>query len=167
MATQTFSVLAPSGQQQIAARSGTVYTADANGLITGVALVDVRDLITAGCIALGAGVVTDSAAFNQYSGPPQLVAAAGATQGAATKITTNYAVLTVCTASARGVVLPTPVTGLQVDFYSGCTQGVKVYPGSNAKFANAATNVAVVLAGFKGNSYRARNATTWDVAKGA
>ena len=40
MATQTCSVLAPSGQQQIAVRSGTVYTADANGLITGVALGD-------------------------------------------------------------------------------------------------------------------------------
>ncbi len=167
MATQTFSVLAPSGQQQIQARSGTIYTADANGLITGVALLDVRDLITAGCIALGSGVVTDSAAFNQYSGPPQLVTAAGATQGAATKITTNYAVLTVCTASARGVVLPTPATGLQIDFYSGCTQGVKVYPGSNCRFANVATNTAVVLAGFKCTTYRARNTTTWDVQKGA
>jgi len=166
MAT-TFSLLAPAGQQQIASRSGVVYTSDANGLITGVALGDVRDLVTAGCVPLGSGVVTDSAAFNQYSGPPQLVAAAGATQGAATKITTNYAVLTVCTASARGVLLPTPVTGLQVDFYSACTQGVKVYPGSNCKFANASTNTAVVLAGFKANTYRARNTTTWDVQKGA
>ena len=164
---QTYSLLAPSGGQSILSRHGTTYTADANGLITGVPLGDLRDLITAGCVSLGAGPVTESAAFNGYAGPPQLVTAAGATQGAATKITTPYAVLTVCTASARGVVLPTPVTGLEVEFYSATTQGVKVYPPAGSKFSNAATNAAAVQPGFKAYTYRARNTLVWDVQKGA
>lgn len=166
MAT-TFTLLAPAAGQIIFTRSSTTYTADANGLISGVALGDVRDMITSGCIMLGSGVVTDSAAFNAYAGPPQLVTAAGATQGAATLITTPYAVLTVCTASARGVRLPVAVTGMEVEFYSSTTQGVKVYPNTNAKFSNAATNVAAVQAGFKSFTYRARNTTIWDVQKGA
>lgn len=164
---QTFNLIAPSVGEQFFARSGVTYVADGNGLVTGVALGDVRDMVSAGCIPLGAGPITDSAAFNGYAGPPQLVAAAGATQGAATLITLAYAVLTVCTASARGVKLPVAITGLEVEFYSGTTQGVKVYPNANAKFANAATNAAAVQAGFKANTYRARNTTTWDVQKGA
>jgi hypothetical protein len=166
MAT-TYSLLAPNAQQQFAPLSGASYTSDANGLITGVALADVRDLVGAGCVPLGAGVVTDSAAFNQYSGPPQLVAAAGATQGAATLLTKAYAVLTTVTASARGVKLPVAVTGMIVQIYDAVTQGCKVYPNTNGRIGSAATNVAVVVAGFKGNVYRARNTTQWDVIKGA
>lgn len=164
---QTFSLLAPNPGQQFCMRNGTLYVADGSGLVTGVALVDVRDMVTAGAILLGGGTVTDSAAFNAYAGPPQLIAAAGATQGAATLITTPYVVLTVCTASARGIRLPVAVTGAEIEVYSGTTQGVKVYPNSNAKFANAATNVAAVQAGFKAFTYRARNSTVWDVQKGA
>lgn len=98
---------------------------------------------------------------------PQLIAAAGATQGAATLIAKALAIITVCTASARGIRLPTAATGAMVWVISLCTQGTKVYPFAGDKIGTAATNVAVVLAGLKGNLYAARDAVTWAVLKGA
>lgn len=100
-------------------------------------------------------------------GAPQLITAAGATQGAATAITKSFAILTVVTASARGVRLPLAVTGRTVRLFSGAVQGCKVYPGANDKIGAAATNVAVVLAGGKANVYAAQDATTWRVQVGA
>lgn len=98
---------------------------------------------------------------------PQILTAAGATQGAATAIAKSLAIITVCTASARGVKLPAAVTGLMVRVISLCTQGTKVYPSTGDRVGLAATNVAVVLAGLKGNIYAAKDATTWAVLKGA
>jgi hypothetical protein len=115
------------------------------------------------------GAVTAStlAVSGTESATPQLLSAAGATQGAATAITKSLAIITVCTASARGVKLPTAVTGLMVRLLSLCTQGTKVYPFSGDKIGSAATNTAVVIAGFKGNIYVAKDATTWGLVKGA
>ena len=98
---------------------------------------------------------------------PQLVSAAGATQGAATAITGSFAVITVCTASARGVKLPTAATGKMVFIMSACTQGTKVYPFSGDKISTSATNTAVVQAGFKGKLYFAKDAVTWYTLIGA
>lgn len=98
---------------------------------------------------------------------PQLLTAAGATQGAATAITGSLAFLTVCTASARGIKLPTASTGKMVWISSLATQGVKVYPFAGDRIKTSATNVAVVLAGFKSNLYMAKDATTWGTLVGA
>ena len=49
-------VLAPAGFQQFSTR-GAAYTADSKGLITNVALNDLRDLVNADCVVLGYGVV--------------------------------------------------------------------------------------------------------------
>lgn len=98
---------------------------------------------------------------------PQLIAAAGATQAAATAITKALAIIVTSTASARGVKLPTAATGAMVWVISLCTQGTKVYPFAGDRIGIAATNIAVVLAGLKGNLYAARDAVTWAVLKGA
>jgi hypothetical protein len=98
---------------------------------------------------------------------PQLVAAAGATQGAATAITGSLAIITVCTASARGAKLPTAATGKMVYVLSACTQGTKIYPFANDRIKTSATNAAVVQAGFKGELYVAKDATTWYTLVGA
>ncbi len=111
--------------------------------------------------------VTDHTRNGTETAIPQSIAAAGATQGAATLITKAQAMITTCTASARGVKLPAAATGLMVRLYSLCTQGTKVYPNTNDKHAAAATNVAAVIAGFKANIYHALDATTWALLKGA
>lgn len=98
---------------------------------------------------------------------PQLIAAAGATQGAATAITGSLAIITTCTASARGVKLPTAATGKMVYVMSGCTQGTKVYPFSGDKISTSSTNSAVVQAGLKGKLYVAQNAVQWWALAGA
>jgi hypothetical protein len=98
---------------------------------------------------------------------PQLVAAAGATQGAATAITGSLAIITVCTASARGAKLPTAATGKMVYVLSACTQGTKIWPFAGDKISTSATNVAVVQAGFKGKLYVAKDATSWYTLLGA
>lgn len=97
---------------------------------------------------------------------PQLVAAAGASQGAATAIVSGVAILVTVTASARGVRLPAAVTGRKVEIYNGAAQGCKVYPATSDKIATAATNAAVVLAANKSNIYRAQDAKTWRVLVG-
>lgn len=97
---------------------------------------------------------------------PTIVAAAGATQGGATQITTSRVIVTV-TASTEGVKLPTAATGKLVYINVGGTVGVKVYPFTNDKISTASTNVAVALAADKGNVYIAKDATTWLVTKGA
>lgn len=101
------------------------------------------------------------------SGQVQTLTAAGATQGAATAITKMLAIIVVSTASARGAKLPAVTTGAMQWVISLCTQGTKIYPFAGDKIASAATNVAVVLAGFKANLYVGKDTVTWGVLKGA
>lgn len=108
-----------------------------------------------------------SGTFLVNKGVPQIVTAIGATQGAAVAVTGSLAIITVCTASARGVKLPTAATGLMVRIVSLCTQGTKIYPFSNDRITSSATNAAVVLAGFKANLYIAKDTGTWGVLQGA
>lgn len=97
---------------------------------------------------------------------PTIIAAAGATQGNATAITTGFVIVTV-TASTQGVKLPAASTGLTVRVSIGGTKGVKVYPAAADKISTAATNVAVLLVADKTNLYVAKDQTTWLVQKGA
>lgn len=48
--TQTVNMLAPAANANITARSGTVYTSNANGLITSVPAGDIESLVNSGCI---------------------------------------------------------------------------------------------------------------------
>lgn len=130
--------------------------------------------IVAGTVAVTIGGTTPAAATvtalsvtSTETATPQILSAAGATQGAATAITKSTAIITVSTASARGVKLPTAATGLLVRLLSLCTQGTKVYPFSGDRIGSAATNTAVVIAGFKGNLYVAKNASQWSLIKGS
>lgn len=125
--------------------------------------------------ALGAGTPA-AAAVTNYTGngsitnAPQIVTAAGATQGNATAITKGVAIVTVAlTASTKGVRLPTAATGLMVYVGNVATFGVKVYPATNGKIGAASTNAAdsTVLAINKGNLYVAQNTTRWTVFRGA
>lgn len=149
----SINVRAPSPYANIQVSSGVTYTATGDSVIPSVASGDVFDLVKAGCVVI--------------SGAPQQIAAAGATQGAAAVIANTKAVITVCTASARGVRLPTPVSGLEVQVYSKCTQGTKVYPHVGGHIGTAATNVAAVQTGLKGYTYNCFDGTTWAVQKGA
>jgi hypothetical protein len=162
----TFNMLAPAGGVY-ATRGGVQYKADSVGLITGVALGDVRDMIAQGCISLGSGTANDGSAFNTDASPPQVLAAAGATQGAAGVITKRRVIVTV-TASTEGVILPVPTTGQEVAVVVPGTVGVKVYPHSNGKIDTSSTNAAITLVAGKGSIYMARDLTRWVTrAKGA
>lgn len=97
---------------------------------------------------------------------PQILAAAGASQGNAALITKATVIVTV-TASTEGVKLPVAATGAQVQIMVPGTKGVKVYPNTNNKISTAATNVAVALVADKANIYVAKDAVTWSVLKGA
>jgi hypothetical protein len=144
---------APSAFANFQVSSGTNYSSAADAIISGVASGDIADLVKAGCVVL--------------NGPPQQIAAAGATQGAATLINAVKAIITVCTASARGIRLPTPVSGLEVQVYSKCTQGTKVYPHVGGHIGTGATNAAAVQAGLKAFTYNCFDGVTWAVQKGA
>lgn len=98
---------------------------------------------------------------------PQLIIPTGATQGTATAITGSLAIITACTASARGAKLPTAATGKMVYIMSLATQGAKIWPFSGDRIGVAATNTAVVQAGLKGELYVAKDAVSWAVLKGA
>ncbi len=119
------------------------------------------------------GAVTGSTgAFSStLSVAPQILSAAGATQGTATAITKSVAIVTVnTTASTHGVKLPTAATGLMVWVANAGASvfGIKVYPNTNGKIASASTNAAdTVLAKNKANLYIARNTTFWVVQRGA
>lgn len=105
-----------------------------------------------------------------FTNTPQIVTAAGATQGNATAITKSKAIITVATtASTHGVRLPTAATGLEVSIGNAGTFGVKVYPATNGKIGAATTNAAdsTVLAINKVNRYIAVNTTLWVVERGA
>lgn len=95
---------------------------------------------------------------------PLLLASAGATQGDATAITSQKALITVAaTASTKGVRLPVATTGLEVEIGNAGAFGVKVYPATNGKIGAAATNAAdsTVVAVNRANRYLAINTTLW------
>ncbi len=101
---------------------------------------------------------------------PQILSAAGASQGTATAITKALAIVTVATtASTHGVRLPTAATGLMVYVANAATTfGIKIYPATNGKIGAAATNVTdTVLAKNKANLYIAKNTTFWVVQRGS
>lgn len=103
-------------------------------------------------------------------GLPSTVAAAGATQGNATAISSRLAVVTTATASSKGVKLPAAATGLEVVVANtGPTFGVKVYPASGDKINALSTNAAdtTVLAALKATKYIAVDATKWVTLRGA
>ncbi len=152
----TFNMVAPSAGQQFTARDGTQYAADTNGLVSGVLLIHVRDLETAGCINAGIGFVP-SAAWDQERAPVT-IAAAGATQGGATAVTAARVIVTV-TASTEGVKLIAVGTGAEFSIVVPGTIGVKVYPPTNCQIDALSTNTAVALVAGKGSIYMQRSAT--------
>ncbi len=100
---------------------------------------------------------------------PQILAAAGSTQGGATAITSQKAVVTAATTvSTKGVRLPAAATGLEVEVANAATFGFKVYPATGGKIGAASTNAAdTTLAINKANRYIAVNTTFWVVQRGA
>ena len=97
---------------------------------------------------------------------PQVLAAAGASQGNAGAITKSTCIVTV-TSSAQGVKLPTAATGKRVSVFVPGTVGVKVYPGTGARIDAVATNTAQALVAGKANLFLARDSTRWITMKGA
>jgi hypothetical protein len=100
---------------------------------------------------------------------PQLMTAAGATQGTATLITNKTAIVTVATTvSTKGVKLPAASTGALYLVACAASFGVKVYPFAGGKIGAAATNVAdTTLAKNKANLYIGVNKTLWVVQRGS
>jgi hypothetical protein len=120
---------------------------------------------------VGASGASQDLAFNgNFTGAPQLLTAAGATQGNATAITKSVAIVTVATTNSNhGVRLPTAVTGRMVWVACNASHGCKVYPATNGKIGAASTNAAdgTLLLINKANLYIARNTTYWAVQRGA
>jgi hypothetical protein len=138
----------------------TATTLSATGTST-LAAVNASGLVTLSGGAKISGLQTDV---------PQLVTAAGATQGNATAITSSLAIINVATtASTHGVKLPTASTGLVVTVGNLGAFGTKVYPATGDKIGAASTNAAdsTVLAINKANTYIALNTTLWTVQRGA
>lgn len=108
--------------------------------------------------------------FGTQNSAPQLVTAAGASQGNATAITSLNAIITVATTvSTHGVRLPAASTGIEVEIANAGAFGVKVYPATGCKIGSAVTNAAdtTTLAINKVNRYKAVNTTLWVVQRGA
>ena len=101
---------------------------------------------------------------------PQIVTAAGLTQGNATAITSQLAIVTLAaTASLHGVKLPSASTGLEVMVGNSATHSCKVWPSTGDKIGAASSNSAdsTLLAPNKANRYVAVNTTLWIVQRGS
>lgn len=102
---------------------------------------------------------------------PQVLAAAGQTQGSATPITGTKVIVTVLvTATHNGVKLPVASTGLVVLVANGSAAGgIKVYPAAGGKIGAATTNAADTtnLASLKVNEYVGVNKLLWAVQRGS
>lgn len=163
----TFSMIAPVPGQRIAAKGGTVYTADGFGLITGVVVADVDSLSRSGCDLLGPGTLNDAAAWNYNNTTISVVAAAGSTQLGAT-VTPGNIVRVTCTTSSEGVSAKLVATGAATDFDIPGTKGFKLYPPANCTLDALSTNTGVAIVAGKGVRIRQRDATHFDtVLKGA
>ena len=97
---------------------------------------------------------------------PQVLAAAGATQGAAGAISNSVVIVTV-TASTEGVRLPAAATGLEIRVHVPGTVGAKVYPASGAKINALSTNTSLLIAAGKADIFFARDTTRWVTMNGA
>lgn len=138
---------------------GTVNSA---GALSGASL----DNTTINATTAAPGSFTNASQNGSDTHIPQILVAAGATQGTAGVITKSRVIVTV-TASTQGVKLPTAVTGLEVAVRVPGTVGVKVYPFAGDKIDAASTNSAQALVAGKGNIFLARDAVTWVTIKGA
>lgn len=126
-----------------------------------------------------AGTVHNIATVSQVAAVggagPQVIAAAGATQGNATAITNTSGakalkviVNVATTVSTHGVKLPAVSTGLTVLVASAGSFGVKVYPSTGQKIAAASTNAAdTTIAINKANTYIGVSTTKWVVQRGS
>lgn len=164
---QLFSMIAPLPGQRIATKTGTVYTADGFGLITGIPVSDVDALARSGCDLLGPGTLNDAAAWNYNSSAVSNIAAAGSTQLGATVVTGNLVKVT-CTASSEGVLLKLVSTGAVTELQIPGTKGFKLYPPTNCTLDALSTNTGVAVVAGKGVFMRQRDATHFDtILKGA
>lgn len=161
----SYTVLAPQAGGNYSTRSGTRYTADATGVITGVALGDIHDLTNMGAVVLP-NANTDGDGWNAQKGAPQVLAATGATQGNAAAVTANRVRVTTTT-SSEGVILKTVGTGAQTQLQIPGTHGVKVYPPSNCTIDALSTNTGLVVAAGKAAIFIQRDATHFDSFKSA
>ena len=111
-----------------------------------------------------------TATWSPTTTPPQLVAAAGATQGGATAIKANLAIVNAyATTTHNGVQLTVPVTGREVTVVNGTGGGVKVYPSAHCYISSGASNIAdaTVLKPKHTNTYIAVDTSHWTVQRGA
>lgn len=111
----------------------------------------------------------NTATWSPSTTPPQLLAAAGQTQGTATAITANLAIVTAyATTTHNGVVLPAAATGREVTVANKTGGGIKVYPALHQYIAAGSSNVAdTVLATKKSNTYIAVDTSHWVVQRGS
>lgn len=137
-----------------------------NGTTNGSVSLGVNSIGTFYCTTDGAWITADGGVITFGITTPQVLAAAGATQGNASQITKQRVSVTTTT-SAEGVKLPVAATGMAVTVGILGTKGVKVYPATNGKLDASSTNVAVLLVAGKVNTYYALSTTQWITFKGA
>src|SRR5260221_5990119 len=108
----------------------------------------ISDTVTAGTITATTGFVgnlTGNVTGSISGGSttslvPQLITAAGASQGAATALTGSPTTITGCTPSPKPAKLPSPATGKMVYVMSLATQGCKIYPLAGPTDKTSPTN---------------------------
>ena len=161
MTVQTFSMLAPSATTPLYV-GDTTYTPDSFGLVTNVALSDLKALLAAGCLLLGAGTLNDAAAWNAGK-TPQVLACAGASQGAAAAITSNFVFLST-SASTEGAILKAVATNAVTEGYIQGSHACKLYPPVGGKFDSVtSTNEAKLITANTGFRVRQRTATAYSL----
>lgn len=98
----------------------------------------------------------------------QTVAAAGASQGNATSISSSGAIVVVtATASTEGIKLPAAAAGLVYKVLADASVGVKVYPATGDIIGALSANAAYTQAKNTVATYYAIDTTHWRVDRGA
>lgn len=87
---------------------------------------------------------------------------AGTTQGTATPITSSTSVVPAAFATANaGIILPTPVIGMELTVINGGTVAVNVYPSTSTSIAGLANNIPVTIGTYSVITFIANTASAW------
>lgn len=132
----TVSVLAPTAYQSFEVSSGTTYTANSAGVISGVAIgFDLRDLLTAGCESILSGSATNG-----------ITAFATGGQSSATALTTTFNTIGTCATAADSVKLPAAVVGEIVYVTNaGAAAYASVFPATGEIIDALSANASISL----------------------
>lgn len=87
---------------------------------------------------------------------------AGTTQGTATAITNSTSVIPTSFATTNaGIILPTPVVGMELTVVNSGTVAVNVYPSTSTAIGELANNIPVTIGTYSVITFIASTASAW------